>query len=549
MRETIKRVLTLVLALTIVMGLVGCGGPATTIPTGDPISTDGQNSGEGNMNNVEVGEVTYPLQTDHKLSIWCPSTTAPLYKGYETYEQSPWHSGLAEQTGVEVEWRYPVAGANSKQAYHLLMMNETLPDIISFGIDPGEAQLLYNEGVLVDLKEYLPKYAPDYWEYITAPGREEYLRSVTTEEGQIYMFRLFIENDHVPYGPVVRKDWLDECNLDIPKTIADWEVMLKTFKDKYGAKFAFPYDRFVIAGLASGFGAYTTFDGQYYLDNGEIKYSMAQPEYKEYLGTLARWVEEGLLDVDSLTMTDEGFRTKAINDNCGAAFVVMSLYTKILSDAAAEMSTAEWVAVPYPVVEEGQPTNWVQLNTQIYDNGCYITTSCSEEKLITALKWLNYAYTEEGINYYNYGVENDTYTVDENGVVAFTDKILKDRDSAASACLKYTGMGNVGICGVQLTHFTHIKNDPVVAEGSKLWGENTETAEHIIPTLVLTYDEASKFANLDNAVNTYCTEIAMKVVAGEMDISEWDKAAQEMDKLGLQDALGIMNAAYQRHLK
>lgn len=549
MKETIKRVLALVMALTITLGLIGCGGPATTIPTGDGIDNNSQKPTAGDIGDVgELGEVSYPLQTDHTLSIWCPSTTVPLYKGYESYKQSPWHTGLAEKTGVEVEWKYPAAGANNQQVYHLLMMNEELPDIISYNIDPGEAQLLYNEDVLVDLKEYLPKYAPDYWAYITASGREEYLRSVTTEEGQIFMFRLFLEDEEVAYGPIVRKDWLDECNLDIPKTIEDWEVMLKTFQQKYGAKFAFPFSRFTASGLASGFGAYTSMEGQYYLDNGEIKHSSTQPEYKEYLGTLARWVDEGLIDVDSLTMSDEGLRTKAINNNCGAAFVVMSLYTKVLSDARAEMSPAEWVAVPYPVVEEGQPTNWVNINKQVYNNGCFITTSCSEEKLITALKWLNYAYSEEGIMYYNYGVENDTYTVDENGVVAFTDKVMKDKDTVATACLKYTGMGNVGACGIHLTHFTEIKNDPIVAEGAKVWIENTEAGDHKIPTLVMTADEASQFANLSTAINTYCTEMAMKVFAGEADISQWDNVIDQMYNLGLQKVLDIQNAAYQRYL-
>lgn len=549
MRETMKRMLALVLVLTIFLGLVGCSGPATTIPTGDVINNNtkptGGNAGEeGGVG--ETGEVSYPLQTDHTLSIWCPSTTVPLYKGYESYKQSPWHIGLVEKTGVEVEWKYPVAGANNQQAYHLLMMNEELPDIISYNIDPGEAQLLYNEGVLVDLKEYLPKYAPDYWEFINS--NEEYLRSVTTEDGQIFMFRQFIEDPEVAYGPVVRKDWLDECNLDIPKTIEDWEVMLKAFRQKYGAQFAFPYARFASGGLASGFGAYGATEGNFYLDNGQVKYSAVQPEHKEYLATLARWVKEGLLDVDSLTMTDEGFRTKAINDNCGAAFVVMSLYTKMLNDANAEMSNAEWIAVPYPVVEEGQPTNWVHMSTQVYQSGSFITTSCSEEKLITALKWLNYPYTDEGILYYNYGVENDTYIVDENGEVAFTDKVLKDKDSVATACLKYTGMGNVSIAGIHLSHFTKIKNDPIVAEGAAVWIENTEAAEHKLPVIVMTAKEASRYSNLSNAVNTYCAEMSMKFIAGDVDISEWDSAVDYMYSLGLQELLDIQNAAYQRYL-
>ena len=382
MMNTIKKMIALLLALAAVMGLAACGGPSTTIPDGAQTGKT-PNSGNNDIGNVELGEVTYPLQTDDKLSIWCPTHVAPVYSIYESYKQSPWHSGLVEKTGVEVEWKHPVAGADFVQAYQLLMTEEVLPDIISYAVSAGDAQLMYDEGTIIDLREYLPKYAPDYWAYITAPGREEYLRSVTTEDGQIFMVRLFTESEYnsVAYGPAVRKDWLDECGLEIPKTIADWEIMLETFRDKYGAKFAFPISRFSGAGLASGFDAFGSLNTNYYVDDGQVKVAQAQPEFKEYLGTLARWVEEGLMDVDSLTMSDEGFRTKALNDDCGAGFVVMSLFTKVISDAKAEKSSAEWIPVPYPVVAEGQPTSWISYTSNIYDNGCVVTTSCSEEKM------------------------------------------------------------------------------------------------------------------------------------------------------------------------
>lgn len=547
--NTMKRVLAFVLALAAVMGLCACGGPSTVIPEGAQ-NNKGNQSGSIDMSNVELGTVTYPLQTEDSLSIWCPTHVAPVYSIYESYKQSPWHTNLVKKTGVEVEWKHPVAGADFVQAYQLLMTEDVLPDIISYGISAGDAQMMLDENTIIDLREYLPKYAPDYLAYITAPGREEYLRSVTTEDGQIFMVRLFTESEYnsVAYGPVVRKDWLDECGLEVPKTIADWEVMLRTFRDKYGAKFTFPISRFTGAGLASGFGAFGSLNTNYYVDDGQIKLAQVQPEFKEYLGTLARWVDEGLMDEDSLTMKDEGFRTKALNNECGAAFVVMSVFTKMISDAKAEKSAAEWIAVPYPVEEEGKPTSWISYTSNIYDNGCVITTSCSEEKIATALQWLNYAYTEEGMLFYNFGEEGDTFTKDENGVVHFTDKINKDRDGVAAGCSKYTGMGNVGCCGVQLERFVYAKNDPVVAEGVYTWIGETEAAEHVMPKLILTADETARHADLFMAFSTYCNEMMYKIVAGEVSISEFDNMVNQMNKLGLQEALQIQNEAYQRFI-
>lgn len=551
MNTIFKRVMLMLLVVVMMTGMVACGGSGTAIPTG---AQQGGNQQTGNqpgddIGTGELGVVTYPLDTDVKLSIWCYSSAAPIYKSYKSYKQSPWHSGLVSQTGVEMEWIHPVEGADNQQAYNLLMLNDDLPSIVCYGIDPGEAQLLYNEDALVDLKPYLAKYAPDYWQFLTAPGHEDYLSSVTTEDGQIYMFRSFNEAPYVAYGPVVRKDWLDECNLDIPVTIEDWEVMLRTFRERYGAKFAFPISRFLTAGLASGFGAYGSLNTKYYLDDGEIKLVQTQPEFKEYLATMARWVKEGLLDVDSLTMTDEGFRTKAINGNTGAAFVVMSLFTKIINDSAAERTNAEWVAIPYPVVEEGQPTSWVQYTGEIYFSGSFVTTSNTEEEIIAAVKWLNYFYTEEGINYAAYGIENDTYYIDEDGLPQYTDKVLKDRDGPAAGAAKYTGYGDVPICGYMPERVPHMKNDPVVSEGCATWVANTRAAEAVIPTLVLTADEAARHADLATAVNTYCNEQMFKIVVGEVSMDTWDTVIDYMYSLGLQEMLDIQNAAYQRYLQ
>lgn len=552
MNTIIKRVVLMLLVVVMVTGMVACGGTGTAIPSGAQQGGNqqgGNQQGGEDIGTGELGVVTYPLDTDADLSIWCYSSAAPVYKSYKSYKQSPWHSGLVSKTGVDIEWIHPVEGADNQQAFNLLMLNEDLPSIVCYSIDPGKAQLLYNEGAIVDLKPYLAKYAPDYWEFLTAPGHEEFLRSVTTEDGQIYMFRAFNEAPNVAYGPVVRKDWLDECGLDIPVTIEDWEVMLRTFREQYGAKFAFPISRFLSAGLASGFGAYGSMKCNYYLDNGEIKLAQTQPEFKAYLETMARWVKEGLVDIDSLIMTDEGFRTKAINNNTGAAFVVMSLFTKIINDSAAERTAAEWVAVPYPVVNEGEPTSWVQYSglTSVY--GSFVTTSNTEEEIIAAVQWLNYFYCEDGINYAAYGILDDTYYIDENGLPQYTDKVLKDRDGPSAGAAKYTGYGNTPVAGYQPARVPIMKNDPVVSAGSAIWLANTKAADAVIPTLVLTADEASEYADLSMATFTYGDEQIMKILAGETSIDKWDSVVAHMYDLGLQEMLDIQNAAYQRYLK
>lgn len=49
----------------------------------------------------------------------------------------------------------------------------------------------------------------------------------------------------------MRKDWLDECGLEIPETISEFENVIRVFNEKYGATFNSSFSvRYKAEGLA-----------------------------------------------------------------------------------------------------------------------------------------------------------------------------------------------------------------------------------------------------------------------------------------------------------
>lgn len=542
MKKWLKSAITYLLLVAMLVSLTACGG-------------NGGGDSEINHENGIIGgddaELSYPLKTDVELDIW--TVYSPYHESYTDASQSPWHSTLEEKTGVKVNWKYPVPGADQVQAFNLLMTEEVLPDIIGYKVAPGEASLLIEEGAIIDLTPFLKVYAPDYWAYLNEEGHEDRLRHVSTSDGKVYCIGLFTENEYnsCAYGPIVRKDWLDACGLDIPVTMKDWEEMLEAFRDKYGAKFGSPYMRFHDVGLASGTGAYASLSATYYLDDGEIKFSHTQPEYKEYLTTLNRWVNKGLFDKDTLTMNDEVFRTKMMNNQIGAAYVVNSLFTKTINDAEVVKNGAQWIPVPYPVEKEGDVANRIAFTSNNYPAGCMISTDCAEEEIATALRWLNYGFDKEGLVYFNYGEEGLHHTVDAEGNYAWTPLITNDSEGATMSTQRYTAMGasSVSMPTIQLAQTVRIKNHPVVGEGVNTWLKNQEAEKHLVPTLALTAEERDRHTDLNNAVVTLVNEKAMRIITGEDSIASFDKMVKDAYALGLQEALDIQNAAYQRYLK
>jgi putative aldouronate transport system substrate-binding protein len=553
-RQYLKKSLGLLLAAVMVLGLAACSNKEQSAQTSGTDSaqqtTQGQKETEGTAagesNAGEETEITYPLDTEDTFTLWSAGQIMPS-QVFADYTESPFHTGLAEKTGVEVEWQFPAKGADINQAYNLLLTEEVLPDIIFKNI--GDADTLIDDGVIWDLTEYLPKYAPDYWAYINAPENGDLYKAVKTDKGRYFNVGMFIEEDYnATYtGPVIRQDWLDECGLEAPVTLEDWENVLVTFKEKYNATFSFFRARLNYAGLASGTGAYGSFGSKFYLDDGKVKYAQTQPEWKEYMEVLHRWYEMGLIDKDTPTMDDALLRTKVLNNEVGVSYTAMSQMTAWTEDAERENTGAKWVGIEYPRTEPGAPTCMIQSNNKYYGWGAAVTTSCPEEKLITALKWLNYGYTQEGIMYWNYGEEGVSYKLDEKGVPQWTDLVLTDPNGLDEAAAKYTGTKGTGI-SIQQAQLVRLIKSPNAVEAVYKWVENTEVGDHFLPILSMSPEEAARSGDILSGINTRVEEMGLKYMTGDESLDNFDAFVAELEEMGLNECLEIYQAAYDRYL-
>ena len=548
MKKTFKQLLGLTLSAAMIIGMTGCGNDTPTNNTETQVvskETETTQTKESETQVVENEEITYPLDSDETITIW--SDKLVLNADYTDAADSPFHSGLSEKVGVNFEFSFPMAGQKEQEAYNLLMTEDVLPDVIHKSITKGQLTELYNDGVIYDLTEYIPTYAPDYWARI---NEDEALKeNVYTEDGRIFaIYSIAEEGFSTSMGPMIRKDWLDECGLDAPVTLEDWETVLTAFKEKHNATLAFnAKSTFNNPFFASGAGAYGTFQCKYYIDdNGKIQNHALQPEWAEYMKVLNRWYEAGLLDNDTMTMDTASTRTKAANNQIGASYGYFSQLTNFVADAEATGSGAEWVAVGYPRVAEGEPTCWIPgTGARTGTVGGFITTSCSEEKLITVLKALNYGYTEEGIMYWNFGEEGVTYTLNSEGQPEWTDLVVNDPQGLNGAATKYTGASTSPLC-VQTLRFAQMKNVQQVADAMVIWTENTSSYEHTMPSVTLTEEETLGFTDKHTACSTYISEMAQKFIMGTESLDKIDEFYAQLKKMGIEECVAIQQAAYDR---
>lgn len=560
----LKKAVSLALAATMVAGMLsGCGEekPAETTAgtqaAGEAAGSVDASKSESDSTAADIGEeqtsegsITYPIDTDIELSLWSRESL-DVNQAYASWEESPKHTAIADQTGVKIEWLYPAKGSDGNEAYNLMWMQDELPNMVYAYLTPIDGAELIADGLVYDLTEYLPEYAPDFWELINRPEYAMELKGMRTEDGKIFGLPNIKEDTYnlTWQGPYVRQDWLDECGLDYPVTVEDWENMLITFKEKYNALFISEKGGLNGSGfMASGFDALAFLSPALCVDNGEVVIAQAQPEWKEMMEVLHKWWDMGLIDKDTLTIDNDGIRNKAINNEVGVTFGAMSLGTNLRKDAAAENTGADWVGIEMPRTAAGAPTSMIKCSPSKLSNYyTVVTTGCDEEELITALKFLNYGYTEEGMLYWNFGEEGLSYTLDSDGTPQWTELITEDPAGLAAATLRYAFVGAGP--SVQLAQLVKSRNDPVIAAAVDKWIANTEAPSHYLPSLSLTEEESEIYAEKWTAISTYVSEEAMKFWTGDSDLAEYDAFVEQMNKLGAQEVLDIMQAAYDRFME
>ncbi|MDR1600319.1 MAG: hypothetical protein LBS11_10705 [Oscillospiraceae bacterium] len=498
------------------------------------------------------GEGVYPLETDQTVS-WLVLEGPTVNSAYASWEESPFHRDLIKQTGVNIDWRFVPQGGDSAAVFNTTIASGDYPDIIFYGggLLTNNIALYMEDGVVRDLTEKMPEWSPAYYAFLQT--NETYLRSKKTDDGKLYGYGFFREgggwNDSY-LGPVVRKDWLDEQGLELPVTISDWDNTLKVFKEKYNAPLSFAWSRVRSTGISGAFGAYGWSDTTFYIDeDGKVQLAQAQPEWRDYMAKLNEWWSAGLIDQDIFTLTDPDAQTKALNGSVGLSITSMGQMSNWRKDAANAGNGADWIGLQYPHADDGS-LEMVFGGYGIGTTVSVITSACGDEKLETAMRLLDYAYTDEGFLYWNYGTQGVSWDYDAEGNPAYLPVVAEDPDGINDAISKWGGSTWSGSC-IQSNLLLYLKNTPESIAANDLWfypNEDVSAKWKYPPGTTPTADESLEAQEILSSVEIYIRECAAKFVTGEQAIDTFDQFVETLNSMGLQRVLELRQDAYDRFL-
>ncbi|MBR5505594.1 MAG: extracellular solute-binding protein [Clostridia bacterium] len=508
---------------------------------------------------------TERTQTDGtSFTYWCTFDANALASGVESYADMLMFREMEKRTGVSISFEHPIQGSTGNEAFLTMLATSKRPDMIEYWWSnyTGGPQAAIDDQVIVCLDDYLKEYAPNFYDYMEGEkGKENAYRwklQATTDEGSYYGFNVLnIGTTKGFAGLYVRADKLKDWGMEVPQTIDDWTALFAKAKTA-GFQKPFVCDNNTLSFKSDSIHSFNTaFDvgKNLYVEDGKVVFAPFQKGYKEYVAQITEWIKAGYIDTGFPTNDKAKIEGNMANGISVATHgYVGSGIGKILPAVQNIDPNADFVACPYPVAKSGDKARFQMMYEEATDNAIAISTTCGNYE--KAISWCDYRYCEEGSTLQIFGIEGDTFTVEERDGekhFVYTDKILKPEtsgvNSVTEALYKY----------MQPCNYPGLNQHPDYLDGYypygaqkdaiRIWNENSELAkEHKLPTLSFTEDERNEINDIKEIAEVQLEVDISDIMLGKKSIDTYDAAIASAKDNDYDRLIAIYQAAYDRYL-
>lgn len=313
--------------------------------------------------------------------------------------------------GPQINWN---GGKDYMQRLRLNIASGELPDM--FQPMQGLELELAKQGALMPLDDLLPEYAPILWNRI--PQSVWDIVRANSPDGQIYYIPRIWEDFSLT--GFIRTDWLDRVDEEIPTTIEEYEKVLTAFKNMDANGNGDPNDELPTTGRQDAtwmdhhfapFGvAIDSGRPQWDIYNGELTYSAVTENMKAALLWQADLFKKGLIDQETLLNSKTMWDGKIKNNRVGTWFHGAQWVISRLT-AIQKIDPNLNIAYLPALKAEGFDSFYTR---STYQGPQWVFSIKSEEKVIAALKVLNYINDPNTLEDLAHGYEGINYKI-ENG--------------------------------------------------------------------------------------------------------------------------------------
>ena len=551
-----RKVVSLMLVSAMVAGmLAGCGSDSGSSKGGS--STETGSAAEASSSGETADDkspITFEyFNADGKNGNW----------------DNPVAKAITEATRVTLDLSYPLASqGDAKEDVALMIANDEYPDMI---YAKGSATDLYQAGALIDMTDLIEKYGPNIKKMYGA--EMEKLKWSQDDPGIYQLSYAGVNQKTLTTGGSCQIQWaaLKENDYKYPKTLDEYEKMIKSYLaahpktedglDMIGITMsASDWHWMITLGNPAGLIADASPDnGQWIIDDEyNVHYKHVTDEEKEYFKWLCRMYNEGILDPNFATQTDDDYIAKVASGRVVAITDAEWHYSQCEATLVADGKVDQtYVGLPVTLREDQVEKALLYQGTTV-GWGIGITKSCEDP--VRAIKFLDYLCSDEGQILYHWGIEGENYFLDDNGQPYRTDeevaKAQSDPDYAKNTGIdNYTGFPIYGTGSYSEDGFpyTPTTKESVIAnyntaekEGCEAMGFEMLTDMFAQPeefdllpySALWAYQQPQELAEKQTILDEIAWPGLVKCVTGTEDEFDgnWESMVQELTDNGLADA-------------
>ncbi|GEN87294.1 extracellular solute-binding protein [Oceanobacillus sojae] len=534
MKQTWRLLVTLMLFITI---MAACGSDEET----QKRDANAQKAAE-----AEVNKEGFPIVDEEiQLTMMAPGN------GIEEWENMELLKDYTEKTNIQFKYVTPPA-SDFQTKLNLAFTSGDIGDIIygagTDNLTPGMEVDYGEQGVLIPLEELIEEYAPNLKKLLEE--KPDIKKSITTVDGHIYSLPMVSDETTAQWytGPLwYNGKWLEALGVEeLPKTTDEFYELLKRFKEEdpngNGQADEIPLlDVKMESSRPWLLAAFGIKEWGIEENNGKVRYAPMEEAYKEYLTYMHKLYEEGLLDSETFSQSDEQKKAKGQDSRIG---VFPDWYSFFTTGEPEE----EAVGNPmfYPLTNDDSREPVIPLGHGMSRGAFSISESNPNPE--ASIRWIDYFYSKEGFEYLNMGPEGHLWEWEdeEEGT-----KQKLDTPEGYESSEDYRG---------SLTPDYGITT-PSLRNDLDSLGEDTqfeqfikeETAEKIepfgeigYPLVYLTKEEQKEVNNIEVDLNSYVEQMEAKFITGVEPLSNWDNYVDTIEKMNIKRYVEIYQDAYNR---
>ena len=457
---------------------------------------------------------------------------------------------IEEKTNIKIELNV----LSDTEKVDLTFATRDYPDI-SFRIDAKSAMVMdaAEAGDLVQLDELVEQYAP-IWDgfFQENPSMLKYMQM---RDGHIYSLPNveWLEwTINLRDQWFINEDWLNELNLEEPKTTAEFKDFLIKVKENAGTgtipENVIPYYILYNSWIGGQFDVYASF-GVYmsnttylYMDNGTIKSQIANPDLKEAIKYLADLYQNGLMAPEIFTDDWGAYASKITSDPA----ITASLGTHNNN------SMSWWKAIGPLDSGEGR-ASYMRAQSKSLQLNKFIIYSQNQYP-VASLRLANMLSDPDGLlieEFLGYEGVHWNKNGDKYEAVSTVDTSKEGEN------LKRLGNYAISLINENIVN-KYISYPAITTEGTREYEYYNRYKDSIpvemqipsIPSTFYTDQENELLTQYSTDCESYLKKTVATWITGEGDMdSEWDKLQEELNRMGYQDYIALMQKGYDQLIK